>query len=126
MAFSCPECGTAGSLGIVQSIVLAPDSRSDDIILQLVRCRQCRFRAAAVYEESRRGRLDSESWEHIGYRLSSQELAELSAMMARCPSKKDSRCRCPAHQALGQRNDAGRWQPPFRTGQQNAFPMRQT
>jgi hypothetical protein len=124
VAFSCAECGTAGSLDIVQSIVLAPDSRSDDIILQLVRCRQCRFRAAAVYEESRRGRLDSESWEHIGYRLSSQELAKLSALMARCPAKKDSRCLCSAHQALGQRNDAGRWQPPFHTGQENAFPMR--
>ena len=75
MAFTCPECGFPKALKIVLSITLPPDSRSDDIIVQTVQCDLCQFRAAAVYEESRRGGFDSESWEHRGYRIGEKDLA---------------------------------------------------
>ena len=120
--FECPECHTA-NLAISLSITLPPDSRSDDIILQIVRCRHCHFRAAAIYEESRRGRLDSESWEHRGYRIGQEELARLNRLLKSCQARKDKDCDCPAHQALGQRNEYGRWLAPFEVDWQRSFPM---
>ena len=61
MAFVCPECHTSESLRITRSLELPPDSRSDEITLQIIRCSSCRFAGVAVYEESRRGRLDDET-----------------------------------------------------------------
>lgn len=123
MTFRCPDCGFRGTLRIVQAIVLPPDSRSDDIILQIVRCDRCHFRGAAIYEESRRGSLDSESWEHRGYRLNEQDLAHLEAMIARCQANNDKHCRCPAHQILRQTDAYGRWQLPVDIDWANSFPM---
>jgi hypothetical protein len=59
MSFVGPECH-ANSLAITQSIELPPDGRSDEISLQIVACQACGFAGTAVYEESRRGALDSE------------------------------------------------------------------
>jgi hypothetical protein len=123
MAYQCPECGRSGSLHIIHSIVLPPDSRSDDIVLQIVNCNSCHFNGAAIYEESRRGGLDSESWEHRGYRLGNRDLAHLKALIAKCLSRKDKNCHCPAHQTLGKANESGRWQPPFDADWHNSFPM---
>jgi hypothetical protein len=114
MAFTCPECLTGGALSISTSITLPPDSRSDDILLQLVRCRHCGFFGAAIYQESRRGGFDSESWDHRGYRLETGELAELKRLIGSCPSKKNKGCACSAHVALGKQNEYGRWLPPMR------------
>ena len=36
MSFNCPKCKSAGSLTVSYSIELPPDSRSDEIALQLV------------------------------------------------------------------------------------------
>lgn len=121
--FECPECQTS-SLTISLYITLPPDSRSDDIILQIVRCRHCHFRAAAVYEESRRGGFDSESWDHRGYRISAEELAELNRLIKSCHGKRDKHCDCPAHQALSHKNEYGRWQAPFEINWQQSFLMR--
>lgn len=123
MTFKCPDCGFQGSLRIIQSIVLPPDSRSDDIILQIVRCDRCHFSGAAIYEESRRGNPDSESWEHRGYRLSEQDLATLEGMIALCQANNDKHCQCPAHQTLGQTNAIGRWQSPIDIDWTNSLPM---
>ena len=125
MSFNCPDCATGG-LKISRSIALPPDSRSDDIIVQVVRCGHCGFRAAAIYEESRRGGLDSESWDHRGYRLDKEELAELNRLMAACPDKKNKRCPCASHRQLGQKNEYGRWQPPFETDWERSFPMQRS
>jgi hypothetical protein len=120
--FECPECQTA-NLAITRSITLPPDSRSDDIILQIVRCRHCHFQAAAIYEESRRGSLDSESWDHRGYRISREVLAELNRLIKACIARRDAGCDCPSHCALSRTNEYGRWQPPFEIDWQRSFPM---
>jgi hypothetical protein len=121
--FECPEC-KRGGLSISVAITLPPDSRSDDIILQIVRCRYCKLRAAAIYEESRRGNFDSESWDHRGYRIGREELAELNRLIKSCRTRRDKRCDCPAHRALGQKNEYGRWQAPFEIDWERSFPMR--
>lgn len=124
MSFNCPACGRQRTLVINRSITLPPDSRSDDIILQTLRCSACRFRGAAVYEESRRGSLDAESWDHRGYSLDEADWEWLSKTMARCPNPKDKRCRCEAHKALGGRDASGRWLMPESFSWQRSFPMR--
>ena len=54
MSFACPECLTK-SLKITAKLELPPDSRSDEITVQVVACSRCGFAGVAVYEESRRG-----------------------------------------------------------------------
>ncbi len=124
MSFVCPNCSSPQTLKVVKSITLPPDSRSDDVILQMVRCDHCQFRGAAVYEESRRGGLDSESWDHTGYILSDSDLKWLSLLINRCPTKKNKNCRCMAHKELGQKNEYGRWIKPENISWDESFPMR--
>jgi hypothetical protein len=108
MPLRCPEC-TNRSLNIVLSLELPSDSRSDEITLQIVDCRRCAFGGLAVYEESRRGALDSDSFDHTGYRIAAPDLAAVRKLMQRCPRPKDPRCRCAAHRRLGNRDASGRW-----------------
>lgn len=124
MAFKCPECGFPGALKITASISLPPDSRSDEIILQIISCEMCRFRGAAVYQESRRGALDSDSWEHTGYWLGDQDLKWLSSLIKSCPARKNQRCDCRAHQLLGAKDESGRWVLPANISWDDSFPMR--
>ena len=107
--FVCPDCSRPDSLHIELSLSLPGDSRSDEICLQTVACADCGFDGLAVYEESRRGALDSESWDHSGYRLDDERLGQLSELIASCPRPDDTSCQCPAHRALGRRDDRGRW-----------------
>lgn len=109
MSFLCPQCQHE-TLGIEHTLELPPDSLSDEIMLQLIRCATCGFAGAGVYEESRRGALDSESWHHDGYTLPTADLQRLQRLMAHCPHPHDSDCDCPTHRALTQRNAWGRWQ----------------
>ncbi|HVG45555.1 MAG TPA: hypothetical protein VM890_12530 [Longimicrobium sp.] len=109
MPFACPECGSPGSLRITSSIELPPDSRSDEIALQLVACARCGFRAAAVYEESRRGGLDSEAVDHVGYRMTGEALDSLAARIGACPETRNRGCGCESHRRLGRTDDSGRW-----------------
>jgi hypothetical protein len=124
MSYTCPECGFPKALNIVLSITLPPDSRSDDIIVQTVQCDHCQFRAAAIYEESRRGGFDSESWEHRGYRLIDEDLAMLAKRINRCPDRGNKGCHCKSHEALGKKNDTGRWVLPSGFTRDNSFLMR--
>jgi hypothetical protein len=126
MAFTCPDCLVSGALTITKSITLPPDSRSDDIILQIVRCRRCQFRGAAVYEESRRGGFDTESWDHRGYRLARKDLDTLDRLITDCPTRNDGRCNCQSHRALAKKNEYGRWQTPFEADWERSFPMRRS
>jgi transcription elongation factor Elf1 len=107
--FRCPQCDAANSLSIVASIELPSDSRSDEIAVQLVTCARCAFSGAAVYEESRRGSLDGEAWDHIGYVLTSDAYLEVSRLVLSCPNPGDGNCPCDAHRILGSTDETGRW-----------------
>jgi hypothetical protein len=108
LALVCPDCA-ARSLTITSSLELPPDSRSDEITLQVVRCTRCRFSAIAVYEESRRGGFDSESVDHRGFRVSADDVQAIEKTISACPRPRDPRCKCAAHRALGGRDAGGRW-----------------
>jgi hypothetical protein len=107
MPFQCPEC--QGTLRITARLELPPDSRSDEITLQTVRCQDCGFAGIAVYEESRRGALDAESVDHRGFRIGAADLRALRRQMRSCPESSNPRCGCAAHQALGRKDGSGRW-----------------
>lgn len=109
MAFICPNCSRVGALRIVSRIELPPDSRSDEISLQIVSCAQCGFVGIAVYGESRRGALDGESFNHIGYYVEQDDVAKLRRKIKACPTPKDPHCQCPSHRVLGHKNEFGRW-----------------
>ena len=109
MPFACPKCEQPGSLEIVQSLELPPDNRSDEISVQVVECRRCGFSALAVYEESRRGALGSECYDHSGYRAAIEEIEGMKAALAACPRPHDKNCGCFSHQRLGKQDRSGRW-----------------
>lgn len=109
MPFLCPECSTPRSLKISLKIELPPDSRSDEIALQVVKCFQCGFAGIAVYEESRRGALDTESVDHAGYYVSADDLKAVSEMMNQCPEPGNRQCGCSVHLRLGRADTSGRW-----------------
>ncbi len=109
MAFFCPLCLGRGTLEIAFSLSLPPDGRSDDIYLQVMTCEHCGFGGLAVYEESRRGRLDSESWEHTGYWIDEDTLRWVAGMMRDCPDPGNPYCECASHRSLGRRGPYGRW-----------------
>lgn len=108
MTFRCPRCA-AGALTITTALELPADARSDEIAVQLLACRACGFTAAGVYEESRRGAPDEESWEHYGLPVESGEMSRLRELLGRCPRPGDAACNCPAHRLLGSRDAGGRW-----------------
>lgn len=122
MAFVCPKCGISKALKIELSMTLPPDSRSDDILLQIVLCDRCRFRAAAVYEESRRGA--SESWDHRGYIISEKDLTWLTSLVNSCPNTKNKKCRCLSHKELRKKDQYGRWIMPEGFSWEESFAMR--
>jgi hypothetical protein len=109
MPFVCPECSRGGSLRIALSIELPPDSRSDEITLQIVECSECGFCGLAVYEESRRGALDTESVHHTGYYAAGNQLRSVRRAIRSCPQPRSSKCRCQAHRTLGKTDASGRW-----------------
>jgi len=74
MEFVCPKC-LGASMKITSSIELPPDSRSDEITVQTLKCSKCGFAGLGIYEESRRRRLDSESFHHHGYHMDDSALA---------------------------------------------------
>ena len=109
MSFVCPECSTPKALKITSTLELPPDSRSDEITVQVVECSRCNFAGIAVYEESRRGALDSESFEHTSYRIAAGDLHALRRAIAACPTPNKLACNCHTHQILGGKDASGRW-----------------
>jgi hypothetical protein len=107
MPFQCPAC--QGTLRITASLELPPDSRSDEITLQIVKCGECGFEAIGIYEESRRGALGTESVDHRGFRIDAADLRALRRQIRSCPRPNDPHCDCAAHQALGRTDSSGRW-----------------
>ena len=124
VGFLCPDCLTPGALQIAAAIQLPADSRSDEIALQVVTCESCGMRAVAVYEESRRGSLAWELWEHAGYRAPADVVETLCTAIAACPDPTNPACTCAMHQSLGRRDGGGRWRKPSGVEWQHIFPMR--
>lgn len=109
MGLVCPNCGNAGSLQIESSMEIPPDSRSDEITVQLLACSNCEFQGVGVYEESRRGGFDDESVDHYGYDLDIDEWKRLAKIIRACPKPRDKKCACTGHKKLNVRNQYGRW-----------------
>ena len=108
MPLICPKCGE-GPLKIEAAMELPPDSRSDEITLQILRCMSCGFDGLGVYEESRRGAIGSESVDHRGYHVDSSLIKYLRSVLLRCPEPKNPRCTCSSHSALNKVDRYGRW-----------------
>ncbi len=108
MAFICPSC-KAPSLESLLGMEFPPDGQSDEVTLQLLACKACGFLGASVYEESRRGSLDHESFHHFGWALSRDDHDTLRAAMMSCKKPNDARCTCKAHKLLGRTNDSNYW-----------------
>jgi hypothetical protein len=123
MGFQCPSCSNKRSLQIVARIELPPDSRSDEITLQILDCNRCQFQAAAVYEDSRRGALGSESVDHYGYILPKAEISALKSKIKRCPHPTNPLCSCDSHRKLSKRDESGRWIRPGLDEEQEIFPI---
>ena len=94
--FVCPQCGANG-VKVVRSMNLPASERSDDIILQITQCNSCSFQGLALYEESRRGAMGSESWEHTGFWVLEPVIEKVEEIFSRCPDVQDKRCPCAAH-----------------------------
>jgi hypothetical protein len=94
---------------VVGSLELPADSWWDEITLQALACTRCAFRGLAVYEESRRGALDSEAVNHRGHRVKGDAVTALLAGIAACPAPRDSSCRCAAHAKWGRADTFGQW-----------------
>jgi hypothetical protein len=119
MSFNCPNCQGRKTLLIANRIELAPDARSDEISLQVLRCMNCGYEGLGVYEESFRGVLDSESVDHYGYDVNPDVVRNVDSLIKKCSKPKDSRCKCNSHQILNKRDQNGRWiRPGFERGQE--------
>ena len=84
MGLLCPKC-LDYSLNIEDKLELPPDSRSDEITLQIIKCKKCSFEGVAVYEESRRGNLDDYSYNHTGYELPTSSLNQIKRDLSKKP-----------------------------------------
>lgn len=96
-------------LEIEAFLELPPDSRSDEITVQIIACRRCDFAGVAIYEESRRGAPDRESVDHAGYYVDDDGLQRLRQALDACPAPADPRCSCAVHGELGRTDAGGRW-----------------
>jgi len=108
---------------VVKWIELPPDSRSDEITLQVVGCLQCGMRGLAVYEESRRGSFGSECFDHTGYLAPAATVDAVLQAIQSCPDVHDRRCSCAAHWQLAKSDPSGRWDGIGRFGQLASFRM---
>jgi len=109
MTFKCPECIQAHTLRIQSSIELPADNRSDEITLQTLLCTNCNFKGIAIYEESRRGALDAESYSDFGYQTDPKSYTQLKNFIKNCPQPSNKNCACETHKKLGSQNTSGRW-----------------
>lgn len=102
MSFICPRCNTPGGLGIVASLQLPPNNRSDDIFIQAMKCHTCGLLALGIYEESRRGKLRAESWDHQGFYVNEEAYHQIIRLIKQCPEPFTPGCQCKAHSAFSE------------------------
>ena len=124
MPFQCPECKNQNTLNITYTIELPADSRSDEIALQTIRCNLCNFYGIATYEESRRGLLQDEAYEHLGFQTSKDTYGDLVKLLRTCPEPNNAHCLCVIHQQLGSTDESGRWSGMSQFKHQGGFPIK--
>lgn len=124
MAFRCPQCKTQDSLHISHAMELPPDRQSQELSLQVVACKECGFRALAVYEVARGDCPESESWKHIGYWVSPDAVESVLAAIRSCPEPRNPDCSCAAHVSLGKKDLRGRWSGLLELERGHTFSMR--
>ncbi len=100
--FRCYACGQP-TLTLGCTLELPPGADSDEVQVQLARCRACGAGAVAVYEESRRGA--GESWRHWGYAAPEATLRILEEGLLSCPTPQRRSCPCATHRAWAQGDD---------------------
>lgn len=120
--FLCPSC-TGPRLEITTALELPSDSFWDELTLQVLTCSACGFAGTAIYEESRRGALDSECINHLGYSCPPDDVRRIQNLIEQCPDPTISSCTCAAHQVLGKTVD-GRWTPPPSVLSSHSFTLR--
>ena len=100
MAFKCPAC-EGGSLEIELSMELPWDGGAVERSVAIVKCEGCGFRGISVYEESRRGSMDSESFWSFVYEVSEKDLQLMASGFALCPDHQNKDCQCETHLSWG-------------------------
>ena len=108
MGLTCPQC-LEDSLKILSRIELPPDNRSDEIAVQIVVCSKCGFQGIAVYEESRRGSFDNESFIHRGYFVEPDLVRKVQEIIDSCPNPNNRRCTCKSHRYFNKIGENGDW-----------------
>lgn len=82
MSLLCPKCKLP-YLRITASKDIDPGVNYDERSIQIVECRKCKFTEISVYEESRRGALDTEIVHHTGYQVPLGRVANLRQYIKR-------------------------------------------
>lgn len=108
MSLICPRCD-AHSLEIIRALELSSDASSDEITVYQIACARHGLHGAAVYLESRRGRLDAESWDHSGFILEDGDYWRLDGLTQACPNSASQCCNGGAHTYFNQLDPAGHW-----------------
>lgn len=108
MAVKCPKCNQKKMI-ISSNLELPGDSRSDEISLQILECLNCDFKGIGVYEESRRGAIDSDSYDHRGYIVNEETLQFFREKIKQCTQPRNTKCECNAHRHFYKLNMHGRW-----------------
>jgi hypothetical protein len=123
MPFECPRCNDLQSMEIVTSIQLPKGRCMNEITLQIVECGLCKFSGLAVYEEGRRGAVDTRAWRHTGYQLEISELRIIKKVIMACPNRMNPSCECPAHLIFGACDAHGEWLGLENIDPRGRFPM---
>jgi len=123
MSFRCPQCQTANTLEIIESIDLLPDRNCDEISLQVVGCSACSFRGLAVYEEYLHA-AEADLWKHIGFWVSRDAVESVLQAIRSCPEPHNPHCNCPAHISLGKQDVYGSWRGLLEIERGHTFAMR--
>lgn len=87
--FICPKCNKK-SLIIEGSFDAGDDDYSDEIKFQTIKCESCGFKGVAVYEESFRGNMEEDSFNHYGYMVLEDRYDEVVSDMNSSKVKKMS------------------------------------
>ena len=95
----CPRCEQP-SFAISAAIELPARGKWDEIALQIVDCRACRFEGIALYRISRPGPAGRSVVEHEGYFVNEETVAFLRRTIEDCTERENQRCECASHRLL--------------------------